>query len=340
MKKEWLSDKKGFSLVEAIIATAIFSLFVASIMTSIFSSNAILFFSGEKSRATFLAQEGLEAVKNIRDKNFETLLDGTYGLYVVDGEWVLNTDPDENDIFTRSITLSSLESNTKKIQSTVRWIQNYEEKEVSLESYLTNWRITKEQLSEGMLVFGDGGTTTDGVKYKLYENGLWRDPASLADIDTTTTNKALRVARVYASNSRDEYVVISRHYNGTQQSIYAQVWNGSSWGNVQLLSSWNATTFLYAQNFDGVYVHNGDFVAIYRDSTDTPKFRVWNGTSWGSQISMQTNTRYPNFIVAKARPETQEIMVAFTGQNRRVSTQYFNGNTYTTANWTSLQHKT
>ena len=57
MKKAWFSNKKGISVVEAVIATAIFSLIVASVMTSIFSANRIILLSGEKSRATFLAEE-------------------------------------------------------------------------------------------------------------------------------------------------------------------------------------------------------------------------------------------------------------------------------------------
>ncbi|QQS60849.1 MAG: prepilin-type N-terminal cleavage/methylation domain-containing protein [Candidatus Moraniibacteriota bacterium] len=342
MKKEWLLNRKGFSVVEAVVATAIFSIIVASIMTSIFSTNRIVFFSGEKSRATFLAEEGLEATKSIRDKDFENLIDGTYGLDTQGGEWIFSGSQDIQDIFTRSITISSLNENTKKVQSTIQWTQDSEEKIVTLESRLTNWKISKMQTNRGMLVFGDGGTTSDSIKYRMYEeeSGTWGSVASLADIDQTTTNKALRTARVYASEDRDEYIAISRHFNGTQQSIYAQVYNGSSWGNVQLLSSWNANTFLYAQNYDGVYLSNGDFVVIYSDFTNTPKFRVWNGTSWGVQVSMKTASTYPNFVVAKARPETKEIMVAFTGQNRRVFTQYFNGGSYTTTSWTYLQHTT
>jgi len=191
--------------------------------------------------------------------------------------------------------------------------------------------ITNTELlsPSGMLVYGNGGTSSDAISYKIFNssNGTWTTASSTADIDGATTNKALRAVRVYSSPTRNEKIVISKHYNGTAQSIYAQVFNGTTWGNVQLLSSWNATTFLDVQNFDGTYLANGTFMVVFSDNTIIPKMRTWNGSSWSGQTSLTTlaTAEIPAFIVTKTRPGTNEVMMASFSQNARTSTEYYNG---------------
>lgn len=144
MKKAWFSNKKGISVVEAVIATAIFSLIVASVMTSIFSANRIILLSGEKSRATFLAEEGLEAVRSIRDEgpegSFGSLFPGTYGLALTNNRWTLTNSSDTTDIFSRSITITDIDTDHKEIISTVTWQQDaIQTDSVSLTTQLSNW---------------------------------------------------------------------------------------------------------------------------------------------------------------------------------------------------------
>jgi hypothetical protein len=43
----------------------------------------------------------------------------------------------------------------------------------------------------------------------------------------------------------------------------------------------------------------------------------------------------PNWIVAKARPGTNEVMAVFFNQNKDTNTEYFNGGAYISANWTN-----
>ncbi len=73
---------------------------------------------------------------------------------------------------------------------------------------------------------------------------------------------------------------------------------------------------------------------VYSDNTTTPKFRIWNGTSWSSQISTQNIGGIPTYLVARSRPHTNEVMVAVFDQQRDTNTEYFNGGSYVTGGWT------
>jgi Tfp pilus assembly protein PilV len=327
----------GFSLVEIIVAVAFLAVIVTALTAVLFYGEETTALSGNRSRAVFLAEEGLEATRNIRDAAYTNLIDGTYGLATTGNIWVFSGSSDTNGIFTRQIIIGSGGTNRKVATSTVTWQQNLQRSgSVSATTELANWKASAGV--GGMLVYGNGGTTTDAISYKvLSAAGTWSSPASsAADVDGGSTNRALRAVQVYASSTRNEKVMLTRHYNGTTQYIYGQVYNGTTWGNVQLMSSWAAATFLDVQNFSGAYLNNGDFMAVFSDNTTTPKFRVWNGTSWSvANIAMQNIGGIPNIIVARARPGTNEVMTTYFDQASDTNSQYFNNSSgYATASWT------
>lgn len=153
---------------------------------------------------------------------------------------------------------------------------------------------------------------------------------NMADVDPNTTNRAVRSIKLYSSPTRIEKIAVSRHFDGTNQYIYAQVYNGKTWGNVQLLSSWTANTHLNVRNFDGTYLANGDFMVVYSDNTFIPKMRTWNGSTWSAQSSLTTlgNNQIPTWIRAPARPGTNEVMAVFETTAQDGISEYWSGSAW------------
>lgn len=322
----------GISLVEALLAVAIFAVLSMGVVGAIIYGQESTAVAGARERATKIAEEGIEAVRNIRDSGYSNLpADGTYGLAISGGVWTLTGSSDATDIFTRSVALATIDSRTRNVTVNVTWSQTIQRPgSISLNTHMTDWVSALSR--NGMLVYGDGDLTTDAIKYQIYNDaaGTWSAAAATADVDGATTNKSLRAARVYASSTRNEKVLVSRHYNGTSQWIYAQVYNGSTWGNVVQLATWTASTFLDVQNFDATYMANGNLMVIYSDNTSVPKSRTWNGTAWSGQSSLTdlAGGDIPTYIIAKARPLTNEIMMAAFAQTSDTDTQYYSGTTW------------
>lgn len=133
-------NSKGFSLVEVLLAVAIFALFVTGLVGGLIYGQQSTALAGAQSRATVLADEGLEATRNIRDANFSNLTNGTFGLTTTGNQWNLSGSSDTTDIFTRQIVISTVDANTKQIVATVTWTQNAQRAgSVSLTTYLANW---------------------------------------------------------------------------------------------------------------------------------------------------------------------------------------------------------
>lgn len=326
-----IDHTKGFSLMEVMLAIALFAIVAIIVFSSILYGQRSTKNFAERSQAILLADEGVNAVRNIRDANFTSFFsvaDGNYGIGVTANKWVLSGAFDLVGDFKRQVALSTINSTTRLLTSTVSWPQASPLYSTDTKTYFTNWANVIATSVIGILVYANGGVTTDSMQYQTFDStGAWSVAASLADVDGLTTNKRPRVIRVYDSPTRNEKIAISRHYNGTAQFIYGQVFNGTTWGNVQLLSTWTATTFLDVQNFGGTYLSNGTFVSVFSDNTIIPKMRTWDGSIWSAQTSLTTlgTSQIPTYIVTKNRSSTNEIMAAFYTQGSDTITQYYSG---------------
>lgn len=182
----------GFSSVEIILASTLFvSLVLAFVGAYLYGSEGAML-SGNRARAVFYAEEGLEAVRNIRDDDFANLVDGTYGLSSAGNQWNFSGASDTSDIFTRAITVTSAGADRKNITSTVTWEQNQVRTgNVSLTTRLTNWLAssfgdwTNAVLASSLNLSGN----TDAVKVQVqgdYAYVLRSNQLMVVDLNTQT----------------------------------------------------------------------------------------------------------------------------------------------------------
>lgn len=142
MEKELLHTKyqAGFSLVEVILATSVFVLLATALVGSYLYGQESTMLAGNRAQAVLLAEEGLEAVRNIRDANFTNIANGTHGLAISGNQWNLSGSSDTNGIFTRSLTIADAGSNRKAVSCIVSWEQNPSRSgSVTLNTRMTSW---------------------------------------------------------------------------------------------------------------------------------------------------------------------------------------------------------
>jgi prepilin-type N-terminal cleavage/methylation domain-containing protein len=182
----------GFSLVEIIVAVAVFLIFLVAVSGLTFgfwkqTRNAV-----NKERATYLAEEAVEASRNIRDEDFSNLIDGTYGVNVLSNQYVLSGSSDVTDIFTRQITISTINLNQKKIDVLVSWAdENSPTNSVAISTYLTDWQ--KVNLGGGLTILknvinhGDVKIASDFAPYTVTSTVIQGDPPAPEIVVTPMT---------------------------------------------------------------------------------------------------------------------------------------------------------
>lgn len=145
----------GFGIIEIIVAVAIFVIIAVTAVSTVvqtFSTNRL---AKEETLASFFAQEGVEAVRSIKNQNWNNLSYGTFGLDNSSGKWQFLGSSDTNDKYTRQIVLSevyrnetgnviesggTLDDDTYKLDSTVSWnFTPTRNNFVSFTAYLTNY---------------------------------------------------------------------------------------------------------------------------------------------------------------------------------------------------------
>ncbi|MCX7779084.1 MAG: type II secretion system GspH family protein [Patescibacteria group bacterium] len=154
--------KRSFSLIELMVALGVFVLVASAIIFLVIGSQQWQKVSQERAVAIQLAQEAMEAVRSIRDRDWnelktdsrcseQNLRTRTYGLKIVNNAWTLSTlEIDKkvtlnNKEYTRLIKVDCVFENgianpdKKKITVEVSW-GVLPGRSISLVSYLTNWR--------------------------------------------------------------------------------------------------------------------------------------------------------------------------------------------------------
>ncbi|RLC38578.1 hypothetical protein DRH27_01960 [Candidatus Falkowbacteria bacterium] len=150
----------GQSIIEIVVALAIFVLIVSSLGVLIMGSFSLLARSSEFIKASALAEEGVEAVRGIRNRAWNELIYNRSGVEIINSAWSLTGEGTDEQIgnFTRVIdflpvyrdsTGSIAESDdpgaysdpmSKKISVSVGWdIGGGSGNSVERNTYLTNW---------------------------------------------------------------------------------------------------------------------------------------------------------------------------------------------------------
>jgi Tfp pilus assembly protein PilV len=164
----------GATLVEVLLAVALLGMLTVGLVASIIYVVQSASDSFDSIQATQVAQEGLEAINDIRNQDFALLTDGNKGLALSANRWTFSGASDTTTPgFTRTVNITTADSNpvtgavTKKIISTVTW--GNPTKSIIVNTYLTNW------LRE---------TTTIGD---------WTIPSNQSTLDITTNSDGLDV---------------------------------------------------------------------------------------------------------------------------------------------------
>lgn len=126
----------GQSLIEVVIALAIATLVLVALANGVTTSIRNSRFAKDKSQATELAQDTLEAVRSIRDNNWLSLTAGTHGIQKSGVYWMLTDAATAEGAFTREIQIADGVQNTKTITVTISWSEGGAPQKVVLHSTL------------------------------------------------------------------------------------------------------------------------------------------------------------------------------------------------------------
>jgi hypothetical protein len=304
------------STIEIVLTIALFSLMVLAVSTTVTYVIKTSSQSTASIKAALLASQGLEAMRDIKDENFATLVDGSYGLSSVSGKWALSGTNDVTEVFTRQVTVAADAANTtlpdiisKKITVTVTW--GSPTKTYSVSTLMTNWGRSRQTYGNWALPVLvntlDLSGTADLIKIKKVGNYLF-------GIRSATTNNfvVINVANPLVPTYVTQLTVTS----GTPADIdisgnYAYVASSNTAGEIAIVNITNpliptlAVTYNATGNVAATSVHViGNRLYYTRTgSSTTAEFNILNITNpiaptvVGVYEMASNNTAYDAYIM-------------------------------------------
>lgn len=255
--------KNGFSLVEIVLSVSVFALIVTALAGSYVYGRESAALSGDRARAMLIADEGIQAVQNIKDASWTNLSDGTYGLATSSGQWIFSGGSDTSNQFTRTVSVATIDSYRKGVTSTVSWQQNGQRSgSVSIFTELTNW--TAAAVSSAFQI----------AYYDLTNKDLkW---ATCTATCTTAGNWSTVTADMVSAKDVGQYTSIGT-YNGNPRIAYYNVTDmdlkyASCDTACTTASNWTVITLDSTGNV-------GQYPSLKIDSSGNPRISYYDATN-------------------------------------------------------------
>ncbi len=337
-----MNKKKGFSLVEVILAVALFMIFSSAVVKGLISGLDSNRLSGEQAEAKAYAIEGVEALRSVRNQNFASLTNTspTPGVVRVGNVWSYTGSGNVFDTkYNRTVVVSNvnrnvggdivpaptgtLDPNTKKVESKVTWnFTATRPEEVSLTTYLTNWRAAIASVGNFSPIMVYSKTTTTPF-YRVWNGTTWG-----AEGTANAVGGNINFIKIEVSRTRNEAVMATLDSNS---NLYAQVWNGASWGLPTNIGNVSAVS---NRSFDMVYEKSSDrLILAYRTPGGGTGFsyRIWDGASWSAATPVSTPlTGVVSWVDMTAKPisASNEIALITIDSNSDVYGMVWNGSAW------------
>lgn len=262
---------KGFGLLETILALGIFSILITVGITGFIPALNSGRAAQEQTRAAYLASEGLEAVRSLRDRNWSGLSVGTYGIGPSLGGWSLTGNADTTDKFTRQIIIApasrdaggslvasggTVDPDVYNVTSQVNW--DYitgDSRTVTLQSFFTNWRQKIRLHYRGLLAYGDGTPVPKWRSYTASSNTF------SSALPLPTSGNPLNL--VLRTSPKDTQALLGTVDPGGTLRIYC--FDGHAW-----TTEWSAVVggSGATRRFDLAYeTSSGDALVVYSNNT-------------------------------------------------------------------------
>lgn len=329
MPRAWLvirahsKSEQGFSVVEVLLAAAVFGFLVTGLIGAIVYGRASSAGTGDRIRANFLAEEGIEASRNIAAASYANLVDGSYGLAQTGNQWVFSGTSDTSGIYTRQVAIAAAGTNRKSVTSTVTWPQSGGTTgNVTLTTRLVNWAAATKVWSNGILAgSADATGTANAIKTDTVGNYAYTVLSAAtnnfvitnistptAPTNTATISLAGTPTNIFVSGNYAYVTTIS----DTAELIIVNITNPAV---PTVAGSYNAAG---AGNGSGVYVIGTTVYVSRAANGGTAEFVIINASNpaaptligaFGRNLAMNEAYVSGNFAYVSTNSTTQELVV-------------------------------
>jgi len=244
---------RGQSFIELLVAIGIFAMISSTVVVMVLDSYLNDRQGKERSQATVLAQEGMEAARSIRDNFWIDLTNGTHGLDSSSGYWKFSSSPKNIGKFTQSITIEdvrrrALFMEAGSVSTDESWMQVnlqnnyinpvivtfYYENNNTLPASTRIRNITSNSFEVRLQHPSEANLFSDTIYYLVVEEGKWRFKGRKIEAHKYETNKVSASPNIGGSWDSADSKTYSHTYSAAPIVLHQVMsYNDASW-----ITSW------------------------------------------------------------------------------------------------------
>ncbi len=265
-QRDWRQRSRGFSVVEVLLAVTVFGLLATGVTGAVVYGRESTGKSGDAVRAQMLADEGVEATRNIAAASYANLVDGSYGLTKsgspLSWSFLGSGTTDTTGVFTRQVTIATASTNHRTITCTVTWpTAGGNTGSVSVSARIDNWSAALKLWSNATLAGSiDVTGTNNAIKTATQGNYAY----TVLNVVTTNNFVITNISNPAAPTSTT-FSIAGTPTNIFVQGNYAYVTNQLDTAELQVIDISNPAAPSVVKSVDmtstgngqGVYVSNG-----------------------------------------------------------------------------------
>ncbi|MFA6523774.1 MAG: hypothetical protein WCS85_05400 [Candidatus Peribacteraceae bacterium] len=188
MPRILLRARRGFLILEAVLAIGIFTIFLAASGGLLLQGQERTSWAGDRVRGAYAAFSALEGARSIRSGGFSSLPAGTHGVVLgPSGSWILAGSGNTANNITTTLTIADVESNHKTLRAEASWPRGADGSgSLVLEGEVTDWREvhgvgdwSQPQLLGSAELGGQPAFTSLALKGTIAYVGVASDPGLL-----------------------------------------------------------------------------------------------------------------------------------------------------------------
>lgn len=306
-QKKFILNSEGHSLIEVIIALAIFAMIFFSIVSLSVGSFNGLYQGGEQTIAEGLAQQGIEAVRSVRDRAWNELVFENVIISTTSNQWVLNNGTSEliNDKFTRTVKIEEVcrdalceitecpglyvDIHSKKITVNVSWsVRNGATNSVQRIAIFTNWESrdwtqTDWSVGNGQVIFSDAS------RFESDDGNLNIGSAGQVSLKSQSNNCGQK-SWSFESDSGYNFNSEKIDFVDGVSELYGTSTFASDKPTVSPVISYSVSEIGSWLSFEEVAIKNGGQIYYQLSDDDGLTWQYWDGSAWGVASTGDYNT--------------------------------------------------
>ena len=244
-----MKENLGQSSIEILLAIGIFAILAGTLGFLVLDSYSTGRLANEITVANYLAEEGIEAARSIRDADWNNLVAGSHGLAVSGEKWIFYDAQEDITSWlsggSRNLTIENIDADRKKITSKVSWdFTENRPQEIRLVTYLTNWQRVSEPQKEILrpTAFDDSARQTADAQLAFDEQNGATWATTLYDA-SSNPSITFHTWQTTAQTYNDLTLKYRYHADAGSDDTYAVAYStdeGNSW--TDLISSANQSS--------------------------------------------------------------------------------------------------